>query len=144
MKVMSEEPENNNVVDSVKDDVEIDAAEAVETVEPAPQVRPAPRATTTRAVVGGGDTDAVLLSRCVYKSKATRKSLSVHHLQRRLVELGYADAMGDKDGWYGDLTLLAVKAFQAANNLKGEGIVDAETLVAIFKDDANVTVDIDN
>ncbi len=31
-----------------------------------------------------GPTDDVFLSRCVFKSRMTRKSLSVHHLQRRL------------------------------------------------------------
>lgn len=136
---MSEESTNrDDVVDAVSDPID-DAATVEETPAPAPT--PAP---TRRAVVSGGDTDTVLLSRCVYKSKVTRKSLSVHHLQRRLAELGYRDVVGDKDGWYGDLTFFAVKAFQEANKLEGTGHVDADTLAAIFKGDTNVTIDVDN
>ena len=135
---MSEESTNENVVDSVNDPtVEVETPKA--TPEPAPE--PAP---VRQAVVSGGDVDTVLLSRCVYKSKVTRKSLSVHHLQRRLAELGHVDAASDKDGWYGDLTFFAVKAFQEANKLEATGHVDADTLAAIFKGDPNVAIDVAN
>jgi peptidoglycan hydrolase-like protein with peptidoglycan-binding domain len=121
--------------------------------EPAPAPAPAPtveaasaastNVTSAHAVVGTGERDDVLLSRCVFKSKVTRKSLSVHHLQRRLAELGYPDAGTDKDGWYGDLTRLAVSQFQTDRNLDGDGLVDAATLAAIFDGDQNVTVVVD-
>jgi peptidoglycan hydrolase-like protein with peptidoglycan-binding domain len=112
-------------------------------VVPAPAPVPAPTQPSPSAVVGTGDRDDVLLSRCEFKSKATRKSLSVHHLQRRLAELGFPDAGTDKDGWYGDLTRLAVSQFQTARNLDGDGLMNAATLAAIFDGDHNVNVVVD-
>lgn len=147
---MNTEPTKNPSADNI-DAAEAIIAEAVEeTVEvevvaapsPAPEIAPASRPSAP-AVVGTGDRDDVLLSRCVFKSKVTRKSLSVHHLQRRLFELGYPDARSDKDGWYGDLTRLAVAQFQSDHSLDGDGLVDAATLTAIFDGDDNVTVVID-
>jgi peptidoglycan hydrolase-like protein with peptidoglycan-binding domain len=117
---------------------------AAEPAAPAPAPAPARNAAVATAVVGNGPKDAVLLSKCVFKNPATRKSLTVHHLQRRLIDLGFRDAAADKDGWYGDHTLRAVKAFQSANKLEGEGIVDAATLIAIFAGDPNVEVDTEN
>jgi hypothetical protein len=92
------------------------------------------------AVVGLGEVDDVLLSSCIYKNKYARKSLTVHHLQRRLSELGYTQAGLDKDGYYGDLTKAAVLEFQLANNLSDSGMVDAVTFELIFKGDPNVKV----
>ena len=92
------------------------------------------------AVVSGADKDEVLLSACVYKNMYARKSLSVHHLQRRLAVLGYHNADADKDGWYGDLTLDAVAAFQSDKNLNGDGQMNAATLEAIFTGDPHCIV----
>jgi hypothetical protein len=92
------------------------------------------------AVVGLGEVDDVSLSSCVYKNLYARKSLTVHHLQRRLAELGYTDANRDKDGYYGDPTRFAVAKFQAANDIKGDGMVDADTFSLIFKGDPNVRI----
>lgn len=92
------------------------------------------------AVVSGGERDNVSLAACVVKNMFARKSLSVHHVQRRLAELGYADAASDKDGWYGDLTVAAVHAFQTAEGLEATGVVNMATLDALFHDDANVVV----
>ena len=92
------------------------------------------------AVVGNGVTDEVSLSACVYRNSYARKSLTVHHLQRRLGELGYAIALRDRDGWYGDVTRAAVQDFQDKNGIEGDGIVDAATFSAIFAGDPNVTV----
>jgi peptidoglycan hydrolase-like protein with peptidoglycan-binding domain len=95
-----------------------------------------------RHVVTGGETDPVYLSKAIYKSKTTRKSLTIHHLQRRLEELGYAEAGADIDGYYGDLTASAVANFKAQHNIDpndGESI-DAETFALIFKGDDNVRV----
>ena len=97
----------------------------------------------TNAVVSGELTDAVLLSKCIYKNSFARKSLTVHHVQRRLVELGYKVADADKDGWYGDMTKLAVSQFQADNGLEGDGLIDADTFQELFAGDHNVTVVID-
>jgi hypothetical protein len=103
---------------------------------------PAPDAFVKRAgvVVTGGATDSVYLDKCVFKNTGARKSLSVHHLQRRLVELGYHNALGDPDGWYGDDTRACVHAFQKDNNIDGDGIMDATTLEALFARDPHVTV----
>lgn len=92
------------------------------------------------AVVGNGEVDDVLLSSCVYKNMYARKSLTVHHLQRRLTELGYVEAGLDKDGFYGDRTKQAVTQFQIANKLDSSGLMDAATFKLVFKGDPNVKV----
>lgn len=91
-------------------------------------------------VVTGGDYDNVILARCIYKNRRHKKSLTVHHLQRRLVELGYPIAGGDLDGYYGDDTQQAIDEFRANKKIKAEGPIDEETFKAIFKGDINVRV----
>lgn len=117
------------------------AEEAVKPKDKAPAV--AAPAAVAYAVVGTGATDEVYLSKCVYKNQYARKSLTVHHLQRRLTELGYKEADSDKDGWYGDLTKHAVSELQADRGIEGSGVMNAETFAAIFDGDPNVTVIID-
>jgi len=90
--------------------------------------------------VSGNGVDEVLLANCIYKNVYARKSLSVHHLQRRLIELGFKDADADKDGWLGDETVAAIKKFQASKGLEETGSVDATTLTKIFEGDHNVQV----
>lgn len=110
---------------------------------PAPEKAKAPVAVPSpRHVVSGKDADDVFLDKCVYKNVAARKSLTVHHLQRRLAELGYKEAASDKDGWYGDLTKNAVAAFQSAEKIDADtpGLMNAATLQKIFDGDANVNV----
>lgn len=92
------------------------------------------------AVVGNGEVDEVRLSACVYKNVNAQKSLTVYHLQRRLVELGFVEADLDKQGYYGGPTKLAVKNFQASKKFEATGIVDAVTFKAVFKGDPNVKV----
>ena len=110
--------------------------------EPAHVIEPAHGGTPSpvRHVVSGGDTDDVYLDKCVYKNTFARKSLTIHHVQRRLVELGYRDAGSDKDGWYGDLTQMSIAAFQKDRSFAGEGCMNSETFVALFDGDQNVTV----
>ena len=98
---------------------------------------------TTYAVVSGGDIDPVHLSKCVFKSTTHKRSLTVHHLQRRLNEWGYVDAYLDKDGYFGDLTLKAVNQFRADRGIVSDVAMDAETFSAIFEGDTNVSVVID-
>jgi len=107
-----------------------------------PEVKPAPVAAkpVEKHVIGKGDTDDVYLAKCVYKNIYERKSLTIHHLQRRLEELGYKDAAGDKDGWLGELTMIAVEKFQKDKGLAATGKVDAETFRKIFEGDSNVNV----
>lgn len=90
------------------------------------------------AVVSNNTVDYVRLSAIVFKNIHARKSLSVHHLQRRLNELGYTEAFDDKDGYYGDKTREAVGRFQGDNNLPGGGLVDQGTIDLLFRGDPNV------
>lgn len=92
------------------------------------------------AVVGNNVVDDVVLSAIVFKNIYARKSLSVHHMQRRLAELGYDVASLDKDGFYGDRTKEALASFQADKQLPGDGNVDPATLTALFEGDPNVRV----
>ena len=107
-----------------------------------PEVKPAPVAAkpVEKHVIGKGDTDDVYLAKCVYKNIYERKSLTIHHLQRRLEELGYNDVVGDKDGWLGDLTKIAIEKFQKDKGLAATGNVDADTFRKIFEGDSNVNV----
>jgi len=110
--------------------------------EPVPEVKPAPVVAkpTGNHVVGKGDADDVYLAKCVYKNMYERKSLTIHHLQRRLEELGYKDVIGDKDGWLGDLTMMSVEKFQKDKGLAATGKIDADTFRKIFEGDSNVNV----
>lgn len=119
---------------------------AVEEPEPEPVVVPEVVPTlvvdtpTEKHVIGTGDTDDVYLAKCVYKNIYERKSLTIHHLQRRLEELGYNDVVGDKDGWLGELTMIAIEKFQQDKGLASTGTVDADTFKKIFEGDSNVNV----
>ena len=113
--------------------------EPVVAEEPKPVEPKAHKPKATEAVSGNG-VDEVLLANCIYKNAFARKSLSVHHLQRRLIELGFNDADADKDGWLGDETVAAIKKFQASKGLDVTGSVDATTLTKIFEGDHNVHV----
>jgi hypothetical protein len=110
--------------------------------EPVPEVKPIPVVAkpAEKHVVGTGDTDDVYLAKCVYKNIYERKSLTIHHLQRRLEELGYKDVVGDKDGWLGELTMMSVEKFQQDKGLAATGKVDADTFSKIFEGDTNVNV----
>jgi len=105
-----------------------------------PKAKPKAEPVHVPHVIGAGETDEVFFKQCVYKNTYARKSLTVHHLQRRLTELGYADANADRDGWYGDLTKSAVEQWQKDNGHEPTGILKADTFTAIFAGDKNVTV----
>jgi hypothetical protein len=92
------------------------------------------------AVVGTGVVDDVVLSSCVYKNDANRRSLTVYHVQRRLIELELLQDGLVKAGYYGDLTKQAVAVFQANNNIVGDGLMNADTFTALFEGDPNVRV----
>jgi hypothetical protein len=114
-------------------------------VEPTPTPEPTPEPVAVEKpkaaqAVSGNGVDEVFLANCIYKNVFARKSLSVHHLQRRLIELGFKDADADKDGWLGDETVSAIKNFQASKGLDVTGSVDATTLTKIFEGDHNVQV----
>jgi peptidoglycan hydrolase-like protein with peptidoglycan-binding domain len=128
--------------------------ERVEETEPAPVKRkPAPKKPaepekpdttsvppTRYAVVGGADTDGVYLTRAVFKNMNNKRSLTVHHIQRRLKEWGFKDAYSDRDGFYGDRTKKSVTEFQESLGLEVTGLMNAETMTRLFEGDTNVTV----
>jgi hypothetical protein len=92
------------------------------------------------AVVGNGVVDTVSVSSIVYKNLYAKKSLSVHHLQRRLNELNYTEAYEDRDGWFGDKTKSALARFQADNKVGANGVPDLDTLKKLFAGDPNVEI----
>jgi peptidoglycan hydrolase-like protein with peptidoglycan-binding domain len=89
------------------------------------------------------ETAEVRLSAIVFKNPISKRSVSVYHLQRRLAELGYALVLKDKEGWFGDSTKREVMLFQEIRGMTSTGIVDEETLLAIFDGDDKVKVIID-
>ena len=128
--------------------VEVEEPKPVAVEEPKPEpvvipeVKPIPviAKPAEKHVVGNGDADDVYLAKCVYKNIYERKSLTIHHLQRRLEELGYKDVIGDRDGWLGELTMISVEKFQKDKGLAATGKVDADTFRKIFEGDTNVNV----
>lgn len=124
----------DELVNSVDDDEELAVEEVTEVaVTPA-----APEDEPMRGAVTGAYDD-VYLTKCVVKNMYNRKSLTVHHLQRRLWELGYKGAIADRDGYYGDLTIAAVAAYQADQGLElMDGTMDAETFMSVFHGDSVV------
>lgn len=146
---MSETENTNNLEAKAVETTEPEAAAAEPAsavAEPAIVEEPKPKPRTTAApshVVSGKDKDDVFLKQAVFKNPRARKSLTIHHLQRRLAELGYSDAAADRDGWYGDLTKLAVQAYQKDNRIEPTGLMNAKTLEGIFAGDPNVRVNTD-
>ena len=134
MRYMSDTDAPSNTEPTAVDDDTVASTPPVKT--PSTKRRPSPRG----QAVSGNDTDTVSAALIVFKNRAARKSLSVHHMQRRLAELGYPDAHTDKDGWYGDLTRKAVAEYQRDHGLDGDGLADVITLEHLFADDPNVVL----
>jgi len=109
-------------------------------VSPAP-AKPIVVKSAKRMVASGADTDEVRASALDINTKA-RKSLSVHHLQARLADLGYPDAAASLDGRYDALTLSALAAWQEDNDFP-VGPLTHEQITRVFAGDPNVTVVLD-
>jgi antitoxin component HigA of HigAB toxin-antitoxin module len=132
-----------DIVDVEEAPVEAVAVEVEEVVEvvSAPAVVSSSKAPVSEyAVVGNAKKDTIHVSKAVYKNINAKKSLTVHHIQRRLREWGLNDAYLDRDGWYGDLTKKSVTEFQELKGLPATGVADYATLVALFENDSNVIV----
>jgi hypothetical protein len=86
-------------------------------------------------VIMGGDRDPVYITKIIPFNKAARKSLSVRHLQYRLAELGYTEALTDNEGYYGDSVQSAVSRYQEAHDLLATGQPDVATISSIFEGD---------
>ncbi len=69
-------------------------------------------------------------------SSDSESTFAVSALQERLTELKYF--YGDVTGYYSELTVNAVKAFQKDNKIDVTGIADEETQLKIFSKDAKV------
>jgi peptidoglycan hydrolase-like protein with peptidoglycan-binding domain len=123
---------------TVNDEPVVESApiQSAKTSTPQPKRTPSPAG----QVFSGQPVDGVYLSMCIFKNMNQRKSLTLHHIQRRLEELGYQDAALDYDGFYGDLTKAGVAAYQKDYGLAGDGVLDMATLESIFQDDPNVEV----
>lgn len=134
--------QHTDLNDSLEVVVEEVVAEPEVVEEPKPVVKKSSSSAPASeyAVVSGEGTDTVSVSKAIYKNIHQKKSLTVHHIQRRLNEWGYKEAFLDKDGFYGDLTKSAMEKFQADKNLNVTGLADYETLVALFENDNNVVV----
>ena len=127
----------------VEEEVIAPVVEPEQVIVEEPEPEPEPVAVQQPQVshaVSGEDVDDVILANCVYKNVYARKSLTVHHLQRRLIELGYKDADADKDGWLGDETVASIKDFQADKGMDVTGSVDVETFMKIFEGDVHVNI----
>jgi peptidoglycan hydrolase-like protein with peptidoglycan-binding domain len=133
-------------IEPVLSEVEAPTAEAnptayTETAEVTPTAAPTRAAPpTVYSVVSGDAYDVVHVSAIIFKNMYQRKSLSVHHLQRRLSEWGISQANVDKDGYFGDSTRDAVSTFQGTYGLPVTGATDFATLTRIFEGDTNVRV----
>jgi peptidoglycan hydrolase-like protein with peptidoglycan-binding domain len=137
---------------ATEEDTKPEAEEAENSVSDAPKPG-AKKSTTSRTtlkrptskkvhVVSGQDTDEVLASRIMRNDKA-RKSLSVHHLQRRLAEWGFLEAVSDIDGYYGELTQRSLEAWQDATGAEHTDTPTHQQLRDLFEGDPNVTLVID-
>ncbi len=149
IEAIADEAMADEAVEVVEEEVLAPAVEPEQVVveEPAPEPTPEPvvveqpkASHQVSHAVSGEDVDDVILANCVYKNVYARKSLTVHHLQRRLIELGYKDADADKDGWLGDETVASIKDFQADKGMDVTGSVDADTFTKIFEGDVHVRV----
>jgi len=67
--------------------------------------------------------------------KKGSKGEDVVRLQLKLIELGYLSP-GSNDGDFGSATETAVKAFQASNGLKEDGIAGKDTQTRMYSPEA--------
>ena len=94
-----------------------------------------------RLIASGEETDEVRTSALVSGAYG-RKSLSVHHLQARLADLGYHEASADQDGDLGMLTTSSINLWQKDHGYD-VGPLTIEQTHALFDGDINVIVVVD-
>lgn len=75
----------------------------------------------------------VLLSKVVFESKFNRNSASVKAVQTRLLELGYANAGADRQGWISEGTASALAEFAAESGIEAHNIYTQDLLNALFE-----------
>lgn len=106
--------------------------------------KPARAKIARNAVVGAGATDPVIYSKArVPGPTEGRKSLTVLHIQRRLMDEGFAEAASAPGGQYDVLTQRAVSQYQESIGAKPTGVLTREQFANLFDGDPNVTVTLD-
>lgn len=124
------------------------AVEPADQPEPEPQPEPAPepvqqskpsrRAAAAPAdVVPDADAVDIVLSALRYPSP-TKNSASVRRVQWKLYHAGHPSVSADVDGHYGAGTFQAVRDFQSDAGLPATGVIDMDTLKALFAGDSAV------
>ena len=103
--------------------------------------KPAARKIAHDAVVGTGDTDTIKYSSA--KASNQKKVLTVLHIQRALMDRGYAEAASAPGGWYEILTSRAVQAYQRDRNDEATGVLTRDQFEDLFVGDPNVTLHLD-
>lgn len=106
--------------------------------------KPAKAKIAHNAVVGAGDTDPVLYSKARVPGRTeNRKSLTVLHIQRRLMDEGFPEAASAPGGQYEALTTRAVSQYQESIGAEPTGLLTREQFADLFEGDPNVEVMID-
>lgn len=132
---------NNEVADEVADNVaELTTPVDDEKVEVETPVVASKKSSTKKVAKGThtvttGLRDELIPSHVVVKNIFRKKSLTVHHIQRILIELGYTEADIDPDGFYGDGTIEAVKKWQAHTKNEITGIITEPQLRTLIEFD---------
>ena len=102
-------------------------------VEETPKLEPAPK--SAYAVVGRDVQDEVHLT----VGYGSGKSLTAHHIQRRLAERGFGEVYRDRDGFWRDGTDDALFQFRTSRNLPEDASM-REILTSLFENDDNVKI----
>ncbi len=89
------------------------SAHATATPAPTPTPTPLPPLVTPAGTVREGTRNA-----------------DAQRVQKRLIDLGYL--RGEADGWFGEKSVAALKAFQQKNNLNADGVAGPETIAVLF------------
>ena len=139
-KALAAEPETLPVVmaEPAPEMVKVEEPVAIvvepEVVAVEEQIAPTDKKTRgKKSVVGSqiADGTSVYLSKVVFESEYARNSNSVAVLQIRLIELGYATAGDDKQGWISAGTAKALEDFKSDNAVASD-IYSQEMIEAVF------------
>ncbi len=119
---------------SVKKPAPAKVEESASAAVDAPDVPQSSAPKSGYAVVGKGVQDPVVAS----IGAGSNKSLTVHHIQRRLVERGFGEVYRDRDGFWREGTTDALNAFKESQGLQDAEHIDV--LRALFENDDNVEI----
>lgn len=100
--------------------------------------KPAARKIAHDAVVGAGETDLIKYSSA--RPSSQKRVLTVLHIQRRLMDLGFSEAASAPGGRYEALTESAVRKYQESLGEAATGLLTRDQFAALFEGDPNVEV----